>query len=97
MKYQVVLLGTPWNEDEIIQGLSSLPNLTLVSFDDLNKDKPFLCLYFGQSDEDTKLSKEIKENVNDILKHHALLPITMFPDAFKSNIPNEFKAINGFF
>lgn len=97
MKYQVVLLGTPWNENEIIQGLSNLPNLTLVSFDDLNMDKPFLCLYFGQSGEDSQLSKEVKENVNDILRHHALLPITMFPDAFKSNIPNEFKAINGFF
>lgn len=97
MKYQVVLLGTPWNQSDITQGLLSLPGLSLVDLDELNMNRPFLCLYFGQSDEDSNLPNEVKCRVYDMIKHHALLPITMFPDAFKSCIPNEFMAINGFF
>lgn len=97
MKYQVVLLGTPWNQKELTHGLLSLPGLSLIELNELNMNRPFLCLYFGQSDKDSVLSNEVKGIANDIIKHHALLPITMFPDAFKTCIPNEFKAINGLF
>ena len=95
MKYQVVLLGTPWNQKELTHGVLSLPGLSLVELNELNMNRPFLCLYFGQSDKDSVLSNEVKGIANDIIKHNALLPITMFPDAFKTCIPNEFKAING--
>lgn len=30
MKYQVVLLGTPWNQNELTHGLLSLSGLSLV-------------------------------------------------------------------
>lgn len=78
MKYQVVLLGTPWNQKELTHGVLSLPGLSLVELDELNMNRPFLCLYFGQSDKDSILSNDVKGIVSDIIKHHALLPITMF-------------------
>lgn len=61
MKYQVVLLGTPWNQNEITHGVLSLPGLSLVELNKLNMNRPFLCLYFGQSDKDSVLSKRLRE------------------------------------
>ena len=55
MKYQVVLLGTPWNQKELTHGVLSLPGLSLVELNELNMNRPFLCLYFGQSDKDSVL------------------------------------------
>lgn len=78
-KYQVVLLGTPWNQKELTHGVLRLPGLSLVELNELNMNRPFLCLYFGQSDKDSVLSNEVKGIANDIIKHHALLPITHVP------------------
>lgn len=66
MKYQVVLLGTPWNQKELTYGLLSLPGLSLIELNELNMNRPFLCLYFGQSDKDSVLSNEVKGKANDI-------------------------------
>lgn len=41
MKYQVVLLGTPWNKKELTHGVLSLPGLSLVELDELNMNRPF--------------------------------------------------------
>lgn len=97
MNFQVVLLGSPWNQESVEESLKKLPALDIVTMDDLETKNPFLCLYFGKNEADISLSKPVKEIVDMAIKHHALLPITMRPDDFKTKIPNELKAINGFF
>lgn len=97
MKYQVVLMGTPWNEKKISKTLTTLPGIYIVCLQDLDTRKPFLCLYFGNSKKDSHLTKSEEQQVNDILEHHALLPIAMEPDDFKTKFPKEIGGLNGFF
>lgn len=46
MKYQVVLLGTPWNQKELTHGLLSLPGLSLIELNELNMNRPFFVSVF---------------------------------------------------
>ena len=41
MKYQVTLLGTPWNKNELTQGVLRLPGVSLVELNELNMNRPF--------------------------------------------------------
>lgn len=97
MKYQVLLQGTPWNEREVVQCLQKLSGLSIVTMTELDKKKPFLCLYFGKTEADSNFSEWMKENVEVLLKQHAVLPIAMQPDDFKTKFPKELKSLNGFF
>lgn len=38
-KYQVVLLGTPWNQKELTHGVLSLPGLSLVELNELKMNR----------------------------------------------------------
>lgn len=97
MNFQVVLLGTPWNEREVTQHLESLSDLNIVKMGELDMKKPFLGLYFGKTSADSNLSEEMEKSMGVLLKHHAVLPVAMNPDDFKTKFPEELKALNGFF
>lgn len=97
MKYQIHLLGTPWNVDELIQVIRVFPNIVFVNNNDIDSKSPLLCLYFGGGENDAHPSPEVSKLIDEYIRHRSILPIAQYPDDFKTKFPEGLKLLNGFF
>lgn len=97
MTYQILFLGTPWNEKGIKYMLQNIPDVTMVKKNELDMKNPLLILYFGNSDADAVLEDDDKSLIEYAVRHRMIQPITKVAEDFKTMIPNEIKSINGFF
>ena len=97
MKYQIQLLGTPWNVNELAQVIQVFHDVEIVDSEHIDSKLPLLCLYFGSDVEDATPSEEDKMLVREYVSRRMILPIAQCPDDFKTNFPEELKQLNGFF
>lgn len=97
MKYQIVILGTPWMTLDKIKDRISHPLIEIVDLDKAANNMPLLYLYFGSKDEDSKLDNNVEPIVKDAVIKRIIQPIACMPDDFRTKIPEELKRINGFF
>ena len=97
MKYQVVLLGTPWRVDELHATLQEFPDIELTEEIKIDKDYPFFCLYYGKNSKDQHVDKKLKKTLQELVNKRSIQPIAMSPDDFRSNFPAILRSLNGFF
>ena len=97
MKYQIVLLGTPWNVESIHKTIGLYFGVEFVDVEDVNNKYPLLYLYFGKNEGDASVNEHMDKLLHDAVTKHIILPIAEVPDDFKSKIPPILKGLNGFF
>lgn len=97
MKHQVVLLGTPWNIDEVLRSIGMLPNVQIVQPEEIEKTYPLFCLYFGQTESDAMVSKKYEHLLAISVSKRIVQPVVLEPEDCKNKIPNKLKGINVFF
>lgn len=97
MKYQVVMMGTPWNETEIIKSLHSFSGVEFVMIENLDFKEPYLCLYFGQTSGDSHVTQDDEKILASFVQQRKILPVAKTAEDFKTNFPESLKELNGFF
>lgn len=97
MKYQIQLLGTPWNERELAQVIQGFHDVEIVDSEHIDSKLPLLCLYFGCDVKDASPLKEVTNLVRNYINRRMILPIAQNPDDFKTKFPEGLKQLNGFF
>ena len=97
MTYQILMLGTPWNEADIDNMLKELPDVKRVTIDTIDKDSPLLILYYGNSTADVNVEKSSEKLIKDAIDCHNIQPVTKEADEFMTMIPENLRSINGFF
>lgn len=98
MNYQVKILGTPWCENKIINSLQEHPEIkVLKGQEEIDNMLPFICLFFGNTEQDAKVTDEMDLRLKEFVKSSSIQPIGRKPDDFKSKFPQSLKSLNGFF
>lgn len=97
MKYQIQILGTPWNVNELMQIVQGFHDVEIVDCEHIDRKLPLLCLYFGNDTKDAALSNEVASLVRSYINRRMILPIAQNPDDFKTKFPEVLKQLNGFF
>lgn len=98
MKYQVLLLGSPWREDDVKNSLKDVSDVIILNhINDIDDSFPFLCLYFGNSEADAAISDDIASKLNKFIMRKNVLPVARKEDDFKTKFPENVKSLNGFF
>lgn len=97
MQNQLLILGTPWNLEEIRNSISELQSVHLVTADTIDKANPLLCLYFGKSIADANINADTEKMLKQYVNQRCIQPIASEPNDFKTTIPIVLKDLNGFF
>lgn len=97
MKYQIQLLGTPWNVNDLAQVIQVFHDVEIVDGEHIDSKLPLLCLYYGRDVEDATPSKEVENLIRSYMNRRMILPIAQNPDDFKTKFPEGLKQLNGFF
>lgn len=97
MKYQIVLLGTPWIQIDKFKDMICHPMVEFVEIDKVEHCMPILYLYFGFQKEDSTLNESVRAIVKDAVRRRIIQPVACVPDDFNTKIPEELKILNGFF
>lgn len=97
MKYQIVLLGSPWNEEAICKSIDQFNGVEFVDIAKVDPRFPLLYLYFGKSENDFYVDGHTERILQEAVCKHEIQPIAERPDDFKTMIPPILKGLNGFF
>ena len=91
MNYQLKFLGTPYFENEIISKISD-KGIDVVS--QVDKLKPILYLYFGQSSCDATNTSGL--DLKELARELCVLPVVKDLTRFNELIPSDIRNLNGF-
>lgn len=97
MKFQIQILGTPWNVNELKEVIHNFHDIVFVDNDSIDPKFPLLCLYFGNDENDANPKQDVSDLVKEYVRRRSILPIGQKPDDFKTKFPEGLKALNGFF
>ena len=98
MKYQIKLLGNSWRIEEILNIANEYPEISILDTNDKEEScYPILYLYFGDSEEDSKVDQEQEHQLIQYANKRLIQPVGHVPDDFKNKFPNCLKSLNGFF
>lgn len=92
--YQIVLLGTPFYDDELQEKLKVDEYVRIVDKADVNRLYPCIYLYFGKTEGDKANTTGL--DLNDLSTQGKLLTIVQHPDHVPECIPDEACSINAF-
>lgn len=92
--YQIVLLGTPFWIEELINSFSEYPMIEIKEWKDVDSNLPVLYLYYGSTNKDAESPSGIK--LEDLVSRQDILPIVKDPKLFREIIPKELSTINAF-
>lgn len=77
---------------------SEYPAISILDANDKAEDcYPILYLYFGNSEEDSKVEKEEERQLVQYVNKRLIQPVGHVPDDFKDKFPTCLKSLNGFF
>ena len=93
VKYQVILLGEKYREEELKSILSEYSQITFTEKKDVDKFSPRLYLYMGK-ELCTDLPIEERQQLIEYANTNIILPVVPNQNVFKENIPQELHAIN---
>jgi hypothetical protein len=93
MKYQIVTVGSAWFLDQLKESLRDFKDILFVSEEKCDSAYPYLCLFYGNSNEDSKKNDNF---VMTCISKSLILPICHNWDDFKTNFPVEVAKFNGF-
>lgn len=91
---KVVLLGTPFLENELRSSLEMYRNIKLVDYDGIYYPDNVLYLFFGQSKSNADISCYSKLDFSELVANHQIVPIVSRLSDFNDFIPMELSPIN---
>ena len=71
--YQIVLLGTPFWIEELINSFSEYPMIEIKEWKNVDSNLPVLYLYYGSTNKDAESPSGIK--LEDLVSRQDILPI----------------------
>lgn len=95
MIYQIVTLGEPFFEMELVEVCKKYPEIRFKSEGDVVKAYPVLYLYYGKTADSSNYQGNLI--LAELARHKQILPIASSAPEFNQNIPESIRNLNGFF
>lgn len=96
MIYQIVTLGEPFFDNELVEACKLYPEITFKSEGDVvDKAYPVLYLYYGKTPDSSDYHGDLK--LAELARQKQILPIAPSTPVFTQNIPESIRNLNGFF
>lgn len=91
---KIVLLGTPFFEDELRSSLKKYDNIELLGSDSISYSDKTLYLFFGQSENDKDISCYSNLDFSELVANQQIVPILQSSTNFRDFIPQELNPVN---
>lgn len=91
---RIVLLGTPFFEDELRSSLEKYDNIELLGSDSISYSDKSLYLFFGQSENDKDISCYSNLDFSELVANQQIVPILQSLINFRDFIPQELNPVN---
>lgn len=95
MIYQIVTLGEPFFEKELVEACKEYPEIVFKGEGEVDSAYPVLYLYYGKTAGSSEYHGELK--LAELARQKQILPIAPSAPEFNQNIPEIIRNLNGFF